>query len=186
MVLTSFYMSFPLTLKDLRKIPTPSNSRRQPKRYLSGLNHERHRLRYSDYLSNRFGRSWVLSTCIPGSSWYVAYIDGKWGCISDEDRDRNANNKGRWDGYNTMVYRSCSDYSCSAWTISALGKCDARSPFLRNCSRKCESLRRAEEKWHYNPTSCCISCLMYGIRARVRHKLGRLMVLLLLLYFKAL
>src|SRR2546421_9953757 len=65
--------------------------------------------------------------------------------------------------------------------ISALGKCDARSPFLRNCSRKCESLRREEEKWHYNPTSCCVSCLMYGIRALVRHKLGRLMVLLLLL-----
>ena len=66
-------------------------------------------------------------------------------------------------------------------TISALGKSDTKSSLLRNCSRKCESLRRAEEKWHYNPTSCCISYLMYGIRALVRHKLGRLMVLLLLL-----
>ena len=63
----------------------------------------------------------------------------------------------------------------------AFGKSDTKSSLLRNCSRKCESLRRAEEKWHYNPTSRCISSLMYGIRALVRHKLGRLMVLLLLL-----
>src|SRR5271154_1310444 len=34
-----------------------------------------------------------------------------------------------------------------------------------------ESLRRREEKWHYNPTSCCVSCLMYGIRALVEHRL---------------
>jgi hypothetical protein len=74
-----------------------------------------------------------------------------------------------------MVQRICSSSSAGN-TMSTLGKSDAKSSLLRNCS-KCESLRRAEEKWHYNPTSCYVSCLMYGIRALVRHKLGRLMVL---------
>jgi hypothetical protein len=58
---------------------------------------------------------------------------------------------------------------------------NAMRTLLCNCSRKCESLRRREEKWHYNPTSCYVSCLMYGIRALVRHGLRWLMVLLLLL-----
>src|SRR5271156_6977260 len=115
---------------------------------------------------------WVL--CIPWSPWHASYRDGKWGCISEPDNNRNANNKGRWDDYYTMVQGNCSGYSSSAGiTMEALGKCDAKSPLLRNCSRKCESLRRGEEKWHYNPTSCCISCLMYGIRALVRHKIPR-------------
>ena len=131
---------------------------------------------------HRSNCAWVQSIYIPGSSWYSGPRDGKWGNKSEEDSDRSANNKGGWDGYYTMVQTNCSGSSSSVGnTISALGKSDAESSLLRNCSRKCESLRRAEEKWHYNPTSCCISCLMYGIRARVRHKLGRLIVLLLLL-----
>ena len=73
-----------------------------------------------------------------------------------------------WFGETAVIYSSSAGN-----TISALGKCDAKSSLLRNCSRKCESLRRAEEKWHCNPTSCCISCLMYGIRALVRHKIPR-------------